>query len=641
MNYEEAYKELLNKYEKASKELESIKDAYHTADQIVKHSNRALAIINLNREIIWMNERAEDQFGFSFGEVKGKKIFELLVDLKTDFSMIPQALESVKNGCSVESTYLVYKKDRTEMWVRVQMSPLYNRKSEIDKVAFLAQDISQEKEIFLKAEEGEKRHKLLLKHTPDIIYNIDLQGKLLEINDAWTRVLGYSKEETFAKDGNYFFFPADVEKAKAARQTLVDGTALSYNIDVRVVAKNGEIVWLNTTSFPIYSKTHEIIGFTGMSKNITTQKRNQTIRELLSIHVRDLVCMHDKDTNYIYVSPSIKEIAGYEPQELVGKSSFDFYHPDDIEKIWKYREANIKGNVEVGESVQLRFRKKEGTYTWLELTGKIFDDSFTGSMAGVTVCKVVDKKKEEEKKILAALEDEKKLNRLKTGFLQFVSHEFKTPLSIIKALCEMIKVGTEDNQIDVEQLTKDVDCINTEVDGLSEMIDEVLVLEELESGNLNLRFRSQSIQSIITDINERLSFKNKKEMKASIRVIGTPQSVQGDRKYLALIFRNLLSNAYKYSERRPSPVVTINFYENQCVVSVKDFGIGIPQEELKNLFSNFYRASNVGKIEGTGLGLSLVKRFVEMHSGTIVCHSKEDEGTEMVVSLPIVFTNEG
>ena len=205
----------------------------------------------------------------------------------------------------------------------------------------------------------------------------------------------------------------------------------------------------------------------------------------------------------------------------------------------------------------------------------------------------------------------------------------------------MIKVGTEDNQIDVEQLTKDVDCINTEVDGLSEMIDEVLVLEELESGNLNLRFRSQSIQSIITDINERLSFKNKKEMKASIRVIGTPQSVQGDRKYLALIFRNLLSNAYKYSERRPSPVVTINFYENQCVVSVKDFGIGIPQEELKNLFSNFYRASNVGKIEGTGLGLSLVKRFVEMHSGTIVCHSKEDEGTEMVVSLPIVFTNEG
>lgn len=378
-----------------------------------------------------------------------------------------------------------------------------------------------------------------------------------------------------------------------------------------------------------------------MSKNITTQKRNQTIRELLSIHVRDLVCMHDKDTNYIYVSPSIKEIAGYEPQELVGKSSFDFYHPDDIEKIWKYREANIKGNVEVGESVQLRFRKKEGTYTWLELTGKIFDDSFTGSMAAVTVCKVVDKKKEEEKKILAALEDEKKLNRLKTGFLQFVSHEFKTPLSIIKALCEMIKVGTEDNQIDVEQLTKDVDCINTEVDGLSEMIDEVLVLEELESGNLNLRFRSQSIQSIITDINERLSFKNKKEMKASIRVIGTPQSVQGDRKYLALIFRNLLSNAYKYSERRPSPVVTINFYENQCVVSVKDFGIGIPQEELKNLFSNFYRASNVGKIEGTGLGLSLVKRFVEMHSGTIVCHSKEDEGTEMVVSLPIVFTNEG
>ena len=635
MNYETAYKDLLSKYEKASKELENLKDAFNTSRQITSHSKQAISIINLNKEILWMNEIAENQFGFSLDDVKNKILFELLVSPKTDFSTISQDLESVKNGLSVESTYIISKKNKSELWVRLQISPLYNLNNEIDKIAIFSQDISHEKEIILKTEEGEKRHQQLLKHTSDIIYSIDLQGKIMDVNDAWTKVLGYTKEETLSKKGNFFFYPPDVEKAKAARETLIDGSALSYNIDVRVVAKNGEIIWLNTTSVPIFSKTHDIIGFTGMSKNITTQKRNQTIHELLSLHVGDLVCMHDKDTRYIYVSPSIEAIAGYKPNELVGKSSFDFYHPDDIEKIWRYREANLKGNVEVGESVQLRFRKKDGTFTWLELTGKIFDDSFTGSNAAVTVCKVVNKKKEEEVKMAAALEEEKKLNRLKTGFLHFVSHEFKMPLSIIKAVCEMIKAGTEDKQIDVEQLTKDVDCINNEIDGLSEMIEDVLVLEEFEGGNLNLRFRSQSIPSIITDINERLSFKNKNEMKASIIVTGSPQSVQGDRKYLGLIFRNLLSNAYKYSQGRPSPIVYIKFVENECKVSIKDFGIGIPEEDLKKLFNNFYRASNVGKIEGTGLGLSLVKRFVEMHGGNIVCTSTQNKGTEMVVSFPV------
>jgi len=523
------------------------------------------------------------------------------------------------------------------------MFPIYNLQREIDKIAVISLDITSEKELLNKTIEAEKRQKLLLQYSPDIVYQIDLNGKIIDVNQAWTKILGWGREETLEQTGNHFFYSADIEIAKAARQTLVDGTAMSYNIDVRVMAKDGNVVWLNTTSVPVLSSTKEIIGFIGMSKDITNQKRLQLIQDLLTRFSGNLISLNDKDKNYVYVSPSFKEITGWDPEELVGKCSFDYYHPDDIPKLIEYRNANIRGEFNVNADEKffpLRYRKKDGSYIWIELNARWIYDPYWETNRTVINAVVIDKKKKEEEKIQAQLEEEKKLNRLKTSFLQFVSHEFKTPLSVIKALCEVIKMGIEDGEVNIDQLSADINCIDKEIIGLVELIEDVLVLEELESGNINLRFRSQSIEPIISDVNDRLSVKNKNGAKAAINVVGKPQSVPGDSKYLALIFRNLLSNAFKYSENCSPPIVTINYFDNQCVVSVKDFGIGIPEKELGNLFDNFYRASNVGKIEGTGLGLSLVKKFVTMHGGNIVCVSKEYEGTEMYVSLPVI-TNEG
>jgi len=646
-NYEEAYRQLEEKHRELQKSFKEVieqlsneRDALGTAEQIIKNSKCAIAIINLDREILWINERAEAMYGFQFQEVKGKRISDLLFGPKTDFSMVPKALEDVKSGISAEYEHIVYKKDRAEIWVRAEMYPLYNRDKEITKILVASIEITKEKELLHKTIEIETRDKLFLKHSTDIVYHIDLYGKITDVNPAWTRILGWSREETLAQKGNHFFYPADVERAKAARQTLVDGSAISYNIDVRVIAKDGRLVCLNTTSVPVYNATGDMVGFTGMSKDITKQKRLQVVQELLATYIRGLISLNDKDRNYIYVSPSFKELTGWDPEELVGKCSFDFYHPDDIPRLIEYRNANIRGEIGDDESIELRYLKKDGTYIWIEINARWIFDEYEQTNRTVISAQVIDKKKQEEQKILSELEEVKKLNQLKTSFLQFVSHEFKTPLAVMKALCEVVKMDIEGGEVDIAQLTTDVNSIDKEILGLVELIEDVLVLEELESGSINLRFRSQSIISIVEDVNERLSLKNKNGDKATINIIGIPQSVPGDSKYLALIFRNLLSNAFKYSEGRPTPIVTIHYFDNQCVISVKDFGIGIPEKELNNLFDNFYRASNVGKIDGTGLGLSLVKKFVTMHGGNIVCMSKENEGTEMYVSLPVVINED-
>ena len=640
IDYEIEYRELLKKHKELIVQLKQEKEMKLLYGSVLESASRSVAVINLDREIVWINGTAVKMYGYQYQEAIGKRIADLIFGPETDVTMIPEAFDKVMHGIPFTFEQKVYRKTGESFWIRAELRPLSNEGNNIDKIIVYGQDITKEKELEQRIKEDEARRELLQRHNKDIIYKIDLHGKIISVNEAWTRILGYTLEETLSRQGNYFFHPDDVVKAKAARKSLIDGTALSYNIEVRVIAKNGNIVWLNTTSTPLYSLDKEIIGFMGISKDVTQQKKTLQLQELLATHIKGMLSLHDKDTNYIYVSPSFEKITGWKPEELIGKKSFEFYHPEDIPKVAEYREANMKGLIKEDEGLQLRYRKKDGSYTWIEIYPTWFYDPYGDQMRTVISAQKVDKKKEEEKKILAALEEERKLNKLKSSFLGFVSHEFKTPLSIIKALCEIIKMGADEEKIDREQLKEDADSIDYEVSSLAGLIDEVLVMEELESGTLELNFKAQDIKTIIENANLKLTIKNKGEYKASINVVGELHKVPGDAKYLEMIFRNLLSNAFKYSEGRPEPIVTINFFDNQCVVCVKDFGIGIPEESINKLFNNFYRASNVGKVEGTGLGLSIVKRFVNLHHGNIVCVSKENEGTEMYVSLPVIKNEE-
>ena len=114
-------------------------------------------------------------------------------------------------------------------------------------------------------------------------------------------------------------------------------------------------------------------------------------------------------------------------------------------------------------------------------------------------------------------------------------------------------------------------------------------------------------------------------------VTGTPVDIAADRQLLNHIMVNLVSNAFKYSTSAREPEVEIKYGPEKISLSVRDFGIGIPDAEKKNLFQSFFRASNVDNIQGTGLGLVIVKQFVDAHGGTIALESKENEGT--VVSI--------
>jgi len=233
------------------------------------------------------------------------------------------------------------------------------------------------------------------------------------------------------------------------------------------------------------------------------------------------------------------------------------------------------------------------------------------------------------KKLKTSLNKEKDLNLLKTQFIALASHEFKTPLSAIITSAELIIKYADLNRIDKrnEHFLK----VKSKIIFLNNMIDNLLTLENIESGNLIPSYSKFKFSNLVSDIiNNTSPFLKKKQQ--IIFSNNIDDFINQDSKIVKIILTNLLFNAIKYSEKD----VHIKIYADSTsiYISLKDEGIGIPKKEQQLIFKRFFRAKNAVYYPGTGIGLNIVKGYLEKLNGSISFESTENEGTVFYVTLP-------
>jgi len=230
-----------------------------------------------------------------------------------------------------------------------------------------------------------------------------------------------------------------------------------------------------------------------------------------------------------------------------------------------------------------------------------------------------------------ALEKEKELNELKSRFVSMASHEFRTPLATILSSLSLVtkygEVGEKESQ------EKHIKRIKSSISHLTDILNDMLSLSKLEEGNISaspeLFNISEYTQSVLQELNPVL----KPGQNIQYHHVGLVE-VYLDLKFLKNILFNLGSNAIKFSpENKPIDIIT-KVDKDTIEISVQDYGIGIPEEEQGHLFQRFFRAHNVTNIQGTGLGLNIVSRYVELMNGNITFQSKPDEGTLFLIKLP-------
>ena len=231
-----------------------------------------------------------------------------------------------------------------------------------------------------------------------------------------------------------------------------------------------------------------------------------------------------------------------------------------------------------------------------------------------------------------ALEKEKELNTLKSRFISMISHEYRTPLTVILTstyLIEQYFQGTE-----VEQFNKFLNKIRNSVSTMTQLLEDVLAIGKIENNNSLSTNKRLNIINFIKDIIEECSVVDKNKHQFILNYELEEQEILSDEKSLRHIFQNLISNAAKYSPNADKVIIDIKENKRNFVFKITDFGIGIPNDEISKLFETFHRASNVGTISGTGLGLSIVKKCVDSLYGEIGLTSEVGVGSKFIVELP-------
>ena len=227
-----------------------------------------------------------------------------------------------------------------------------------------------------------------------------------------------------------------------------------------------------------------------------------------------------------------------------------------------------------------------------------------------------------------------KVEETRQTFVSNVSHELKTPLSSIKVLSESILL---ENDVPKEMYVEFLQDINSEVDRLTVIINDLLTLVKLDQKEVPVNFEETDLNALLEEIVKRLTpMANQKNISIELNNV-KPVTAEVDKVKFTLALSNLIDNGIKYTPDGGEVKVTVDADHQNAFITVSDTGVGIAEEELGKIFERFYRVDKTRDREtgGTGLGLSITHATVLMHNGSIRVSSKENEGTSFVVRVPL------
>jgi PAS domain S-box-containing protein len=515
----------------------------------------------------------------------------------------------------------------------------------------------------------QRNYNLLLDSVKDhAIMIVDSDGYIINWSKGAERVNGYTEKEIVGSHLSIFYTDEDVRKGEVQKhlEQAKDQGRLEYE-GLRV-RKDGSSYRAHVVITALKSDAGEVIGYGkvihDLSNQIATEEHITELNKELETRLQQtqsevsdykhaldesaIVAITDQRGIIKHVNNNFCKISKYSSEELIGQDhriiNSGYHSREFIRNLWV---TIANGKIWRGE---LRNKAKDGTIYWVDTTivpflneeGKPYQ--YLAIRSDITQRKLAEeqllranedlenKVKERTLELTHALEKEKELNEMKSRFVSIASHEFRTPLSAILSSTSLIDHYVTPDQ--EEKRRKHIDRIKSSVKNLTSILDDFLSLEKLEQGKVEAHNSEFNLKDFIQDAIDEIDGMLKRKHQSVSFLYNGEEEVYQDKKILRNVLLNLLSNAVKYSQEGKTIYVTTDVVAGNTTLGVKDEGIGIPAEAQKKLFEKFFRAKNATNIQGTGLGLNIVKRYVELLDGHISFASKENEGTTFTVKFP-------
>jgi PAS domain S-box-containing protein len=390
----------------------------------------------------------------------------------------------------------------------------------------------------------------------------------------------------------------------------------------------------------------------------------------LFTHTAEGIIFTDSKGKIIRCNPSSEKLFGYTNEQMLQLKVEDLM-PKKLRAEHQQHRSNYNSNPHsrpMGKNMDLIAIKSDGTEFPVEISLSYFKkDNELYAIAfiiDITERKKIDekikslntdleKKVEERTKILkealneleqskqklaSSLQHEIDLNEMKSRFVSMASHEFRTPLSAILSSASLISkyTTTEDD----EKRQKHINRIKSSVTNLTLILNDFLSVGKLEEGKIYANYSLFNLQTMHNECVAEIQILKKENQKIIDSYDGETSQVYLDKQMIKNIYLNLLSNAIKFSDNNKTIILNTKIKNNLIEIYVKDEGIGVPKDEQPKLFERFYRGKNAFNIQGTGLGLNIISKYVELMNGTITFESELNKGTSFNIILPNKPNNE-
>ena len=628
-----------------------LRDEKRQAEKALKDSESRLRLFNENaqdviyryrmsptQEMEYVNPAITAITGYPAADFYAQPALFYKLVFNEDEGLLTQLLRPEQNMNRHVDLRWVHK-DGSIIWTEHRNVLVFDQAGELVAVEGIIRDITKRKraEQALRESEASFRHLFANNPLPMWVYDLDTLA-FLDVNEAAVTHYGYSREEFLGLRLVDIRPPEDVPQSL---DHFAQRDPTLYNAhETRHRLKDGQIIDVDLSS--------HVIDFDGrkavlvVSQDITTRKHAEQAlqaseeRFRLLFEQSPVAISITRDNTRLYDNQAFAHLFGYaDSLEALAMP----LHDELAANNGLQTAERVPHELEHVVSVSGEFVGKHKDGTLFPIYAQVGEIQLLDGMAQVnfltdlTERNRLETEARENERLRIELDEEKEINQLKERFTSMVSHEFRTPLTVILTASDLLDAYHD--RLTPEKRTKYVRSIQEQIKLLIQLLDDVLDLSIAQSGKLDCVPKPMDIGDLCRDIFEQLQFSDVGVHQFSFTNRFPYKEVNLDEHLLRHILFNLLSNALKYTPEAGEVRFELSGEEHVVIFQISDRGIGIPESDLSHLFEPFHRGRNARHVEGTGLGLTIVKNNVEAHGGTITIESHEGIGTTFTVTIPM------
>jgi two-component system sensor histidine kinase/response regulator len=639
---------MIDNIRRSVEEIEREREIVINSDKLWHASFNSLEDMMLVINNDYVIERANSSFlklaGKREVEVVGKKCYQIVHGEESPGEYCPFRKTRKSKKGEITERY----EEKFEKYLSIKSSPICDENGKIVKFIDLIRDITESKQVETELIRERELLNALIANSPDSIYFKDKKSRFIRINKKLAESFGLTEPaEAKGKTDFDFFTKEHASEAFEDEQKVIRTGQPLVGKEEKETWPDGSETWVSTTKLPLYDSEKNIIGTCGISRDITASKHVEAElireRELLNALIAnspDSIYFKDKKSRFIRINRKLAKSFGLnDPAEAKGKTDFDFFTKEHASEAYEDEQKVIRtGQPLVG--IEEKETWPDGTENWVSTTKLPLYDTEKNIIGTCGISRDITLSKRAEEQLKEAKIQAELANQAKSEFLANMSHEIRTPMNAILGFAEILEEHFAGNPEYIDYIIG----IKNSGRGLLGLINDILDLSKIEAGKLEINYESINPGAIIDEIKQIFSLRTR-EKKLNFEINVDPNLPKGllfDETRLRQILFNLIGNAIKFTNKGGITVnvKSRNGYEEgshiDLFIEVIDTGIGICEKSQQVIFEPFRQkdGQSTRRYGGTGLGLTITKRLVNLMNGTISLKSKVDKGTTFKIFLP-------